>query len=105
MDLPMTGKCLLLQPAHDAMQYMIVETNRHGPAPVYARFRERGRMAPEGLIYVSSVVSADATRCFQLMECDDPRLLDQWMAAWSDLVAFEVVPVISSAEAALRFGR
>jgi hypothetical protein len=87
------------------MQYMIVETNRHGPAPVYARFRERGRMAPDGLTYVSSVVSADGMRCFQLMECDDARLLEEWMAAWEDLVAFEVVPVISSPEAALRFGR
>jgi uncharacterized protein DUF3303 len=87
------------------MQYMIVETNLHGPAPVYARFRERGRMAPDGLTYVSSVVSADGVRCFQLMECDDPRLLEEWMAAWRDLVAFEVVPVISSAEAALRFAR
>ena len=89
----------------DAMQYMIVETNIHGPAPVYARFRERGRMAPDGLVYVSSVVSTDGARCFQLMECDDPRLLDEWMAAWDDLVAFEVVPVISSADAAVRFGR
>jgi hypothetical protein len=87
------------------MQYMIVETNLRGPAPVYARFRERGRMAPEGLTYVSSVVSADGTRCFQLMECDDPRLLEKWMAAWRDLVAFEVVPVISSTDAALRFAR
>jgi hypothetical protein len=87
------------------MQYMIVETNLHGPAPVYARFRERGRMAPDGLTYVSSVVSADGVRCFQLMECDDPRLLEEWMAAWRDLVAFEVVSVISSAEAALRFAR
>jgi hypothetical protein len=86
------------------MQYMIVETNRYGPAPVYARFRERGRMAPVGLAYLSSVVSADGTRCFQLMECDDRRLLDEWVAAWDDLVAFEVVLVISSAEAALRFG-
>jgi hypothetical protein len=87
------------------MQYLIVETNRHGPAPVYARFRERGRMAPDGLTYVSSVVSTDGSRCFQLMECDDLRLLDEWMAAWEDLVAFEVVPVISSAEAAARFGQ
>jgi hypothetical protein len=84
---------------------MIVETNLHGPAPVYARFRERGRMAPDGLTYVSSVVSADGMRCFQLMECDDRRLLEDWMAAWDDIVAFEVIPVISSAEAALRFGR
>ena len=86
------------------MQYMIVETFVHGPEPVYARFRERGRMAPEGLRYVSSVVSDDGRRCWQLMECDDPALLDEWMRHWSDLVVFEVVPVISSAEAAKRFG-
>ncbi len=60
-------------------------------------------MAPDGLVYVSSVVSADGLRCFQLMECDDRRLLDEWMAAWDDLVSFEVVPVISSADAARRF--
>lgn len=86
------------------MQYMIIETFKHGPAEVYARFRERGRMAPAGLVYVSSVVSADGSRCYQLMTCDDPALLDGWMAAWSDLVSFEVVPVITSPEAAARFG-
>jgi hypothetical protein len=85
------------------MQYMVIETFRHGPAPVYARFGERGRMAPEGLTYVSSVVTADGARCFQLMECDDRRLLDEWMAAWDDLVAFEVVPMIGSADAARQF--
>jgi hypothetical protein len=85
------------------MQYMIVETFLHGPAPVYARFRERGRLAPDGLRYLSSVVSADGGRCFQLMECADPSLLEAWMRAWRDLVAFEVVPVVSSAEAASRY--
>jgi hypothetical protein len=86
------------------MQYLIVETFTQGPAPVYARFRERGRLAPEGLIYDSSVVTADGRRCYQLMTCDDPKLLESWMAAWSDLVHFEVIPVISSAEAAAQFG-
>jgi hypothetical protein len=86
------------------MQYMIVETFRDGPAPVYARFRERGRLAPEGLRYVSSWVSASGERCYQIMECDQRALLEQWIAAWTDLVAFEVVPVISSAEAAAAFG-
>lgn len=86
------------------MQYMIIETYIQGPGPVYARFRARGRMAPEGLQYVSSVVTADGSRCYQLMECDDRSLLDRWIAAWSDIVAFEVLPVISSAEAAARFG-
>jgi hypothetical protein len=87
------------------MQYMIIETFTRGPEPVYARFRQRGRLAPEGLRYVSSVVSADGRRCFQLMECEDPRLLDEWMAAWGDITSFEVVPVITSAEAAARYAR
>jgi hypothetical protein len=86
------------------MQYMIVETFTKGPEPVYARFQTKGRMAPEGLRYVSSVVTTDGTRCYQLMECDDRALLEEWIAAWSDLVVFEVLPVISSAEAAERFG-
>jgi len=86
------------------MQYMIVETFTSGPEPVYARFRAKGRMAPEGLRYIGSVVTTDGRRCYQLMECDDRTLLDQWIAVWSDLVAFDVIPVISSAEAAERFG-
>jgi len=83
---------------------MIVETFTNGAAPVYARFRERGRLAPHGLLYVSSVVTTDGLRCYQLMECDEPALLDEWIDAWSDLVSFEVIPVISSEEAAARFG-
>jgi Protein of unknown function (DUF3303) len=86
------------------MRYMIVETFTSGPEPVYARFHTRGRLAPEGLVYVSSVVDADGARCWQIMDCDDGALLDRWMAAWADLVHFEVVPVISSADAAARFG-
>lgn len=86
------------------MQYMIVERFRQGPTPVYTRFRDKGRQAPDGLTYVSSCVSADGTRCYQLMECDDPSLLEAWMTAWRDIVEFEVVPVISSAEAFDRFG-
>lgn len=86
------------------MHYMVVETFREGPAPVYARFRERGRMAPEGLRYVSSWVTTSGEQCYQLMECEDRAFLDEWIAAWADLVSFEVVPVMSSAEAAARFG-
>jgi hypothetical protein len=86
------------------MQYMIVEHFRNGPAPVYARFQERGRLAPTGIRYVSSWVTANGARCYQIMECDDPALLDTWIRAWHDLVEFEIIPVISSAEAAARFG-
>lgn len=83
------------------MLYMIVEHFRDGdPLPVYRRFRDRGRLAPEGLGYVSSWVTDDFSRCFQVMECGDPRLLEQWMARWRDLVEFEVFPVVTSADAA-----
>ncbi len=64
------------------------------------RFRERGRLAPDGLKYVSSWITADVTKCYQVMECDDRPLLNEWMAACRDLINFEVVSVITSAEAA-----
>ena len=79
---------------------MIVEHFRNGDAvPVYQRFRDRGRLAPEELRYVSSWVDEKLERCFQLMETSDRKLLDEWMANWSDIVEFEVFPVISSGEA------
>ena len=82
------------------MLYMVVEHFKHGDAlPVYRRFREQGRLAPEGLIYLSSWVDERLQRCFQLMETDDGNLLDQWIANWSDLVDFEVFPVMTSQEA------
>ena len=84
-------------------RYMIVERFKNrDPVPVYRRFRERGRLAPDGLTYVSSWVSAELDVCYQVMETSDPALLDEWLARWSDLVEFEVVPVIASAEAAAR---
>ena len=80
--------------------YMIVEHFRNGDAvPVYRRFRERGRMAPDGLNYISSWVDHDMARCYQVMEAPDRALLDQWMANWIDLVEFEVHPVMTSKEA------
>ena len=80
---------------------MIVEHfNNQDPVPVYSRFREQGRMLPQGLQYVSSWVDEKLDRCFQLMETDDRTLLDEWIARWNDLAAFEVYPVISSQEAA-----
>jgi hypothetical protein len=80
---------------------MVIETFLRGAEPVYARAAERGRMLPEGLLYLDSWVDArDRDRCFQLMETDDPSLFEPWIAAWSDLADFEVVPVIGSAEAA-----
>lgn len=83
------------------MHYMIIENFRNGDArPVYERFKARGRMAPEGLSYVDSWVTSDLRRCYQIMACEDPGLLRQWISAWEDLVEFEVHPVISSSDAA-----
>ena len=81
--------------------YLIIERFKNrDPAPVYRRFRDQGRMAPEGLSCVSSWVEHDLTTCYQIMQTADRGLLDQWMAKWKDLVEFEVHPVITSAEAA-----
>jgi hypothetical protein len=85
------------------MQYIILERFKNRDAvPVYQRFRDQGRLAPDGLKYLSSWVTEDLAACFQLMECADPALLEQWIARWSDLVDFEVSPVISSAQAVER---
>jgi len=83
------------------MLFMVIERFRDqdGKA-VYRRFRDKGRMAPEGLKYVSSWTSADLGRCFQVMECDDVALLQRWVAEWSDLVDFEIVPVTTGAATA-----
>ena len=85
------------------MHYLVIENFKgRDPVPVYRRFRERGRLAPEGLTYVSSWITDDLARCFQVMECADRALLDQWMSKWQDLVDFEVFPVVSSAEVQAR---
>lgn len=83
------------------MQFMIIENFRNQDAKaVYRRFRDKGRMAPDGLTYVASWVSADLGRCFQVMECDDVALLQRWVAEWSDLVDFEIVPVVAGKDTA-----
>jgi hypothetical protein len=80
---------------------MIIEHFKNDdPVPVYRRFRDRGRLAPNGLQYISSWVDEKLERCFQIMETDDRKLLDQWITNWSDIVEFEVFPVMSSKEAA-----
>ena len=83
--------------------FMVVEHFRNGQAaPVYRRFRQRGRMAPDGLTYISSWVTDDLATCYQLMEAADRALVDEWIHNWSDLVEFEVHAVITSQEAAQR---
>jgi hypothetical protein len=80
---------------------MVVEHYKPGAAPeIYRRARDRGRQLPAGLEYVDSWVDLEYSRCFQLMRTDDVTLFKAWIAAWSDLAEFEVIPVRTSAEAA-----
>jgi hypothetical protein len=83
--------------------YMIIEHFKNADAvPVYRRFAERGRMAPDGLSYVSSWVNEALTTCYQVMEAGDRALLERWIAHWSDIIDFEVHPVVTSKEALQR---
>jgi hypothetical protein len=83
------------------MLFMVIERFRNQDAKaVYRRFRDHGRMMPDGLGFVGSWVTADLDRCFQLMEADDITLLQRWCAAWSDLVEFEILPVVPGKDAA-----
>ena len=85
------------------MLYMIIEKFRNGdPHPVYQRFRDHGRLAPDGLEYVDSWVTDDLTMCYQVMRTTERALLDKWISNWSDIVDFEVIPVITSPEARAR---
>ncbi|MER7503373.1 DUF3303 domain-containing protein [Nonomuraea pusilla] len=83
------------------MLFMVIERFRDDDmVPVYRQVRDRGRLLPEGLTYVGSWVEPGFGRCFQLMECDDLRLLQQWVLQWRGLgVTFEIVPVVESADA------
>lgn len=83
------------------MLFMVIERFKNGQAEaVYQRFKERGRMLPEGLKYIESWTEENFDRCFQLMQCDDARLFDEWISHWQDLVDFEIIAVMSSKEAA-----
>ncbi len=79
------------------MLFMIIEkfVNRN-PKPIYQRFLDKGRLMPDGLIYKESWVEANFERCFQLMECDDLSLLQEWILQWQDLAEFEIVAVTDS---------
>lgn len=81
------------------MLYMVIEHFRDGAASkIYDRFRERGRMMPEGLGYVASWISDDLKTCWQVMETDDRERFEQWTRNWDDLMEFEIVPVRTSDE-------
>jgi Domain of unknown function (DUF3303) len=82
---------------------MVIERYKHGPQPVYDRAAANGRMLPSGLVYLDSWVDERSLECcFQLMETEEPKLLDEWIVKWRDLVEFDVIPVISSGDVAER---
>ena len=81
------------------MLFMVIERFKPGTIPtIYAQLRDTGRSLPDGLVYVDSWIEASFARCFQLMACDDARLLQAWVLQWGDLVDIEIVPVVPSAE-------
>ena len=83
---------------------MVIEKFRNQDADaVYRRLRNKGRMIPEGLTFISSWVTADLSRCFQVMDSDNVALLQEWVAQWSDLIEFEIVPVVEGKETAAAF--
>jgi hypothetical protein len=84
------------------VRYIVVEEFTHGAALIYERLEEKGRMMPEGLEYIDSWIDGSLTRCWQLMETEDPELFDEWTAKWHDLMTCEIFPVVDSAEAASR---
>jgi hypothetical protein len=87
------------------MLFMVIERFRNQDAKaIYRRLRDKGRMLPDGLAFVGSWVSADVGRCFQLMECDDVTRLQRWVAEWSDLIEFEIVPVVAGKDTAAARG-
>ena len=100
MKLPDNADLVEIPTDEAHMLFMVIEKYRDGdPKPVYRRFKEKGRMAPPGARHVFSWVTTDFERCFQVMDCDDRGVLDKWMANWSDIVEFEVIPIITSEKA------
>jgi hypothetical protein len=79
------------------MLFMVIERFRHrDPKPIYQRLRDSGRRMPAGLQFIDSWVEPSFDRCFQLMETEDARLLQKWVASWTDLMEFEILPVVHS---------
>jgi hypothetical protein len=87
------------------MLFMVIETFlNHDAKAIYGRLRDKGRQMPEGLTFIDSWVSVELGRCFQLMETNEVTLLQRWIAEWSDLMSFEVVPVVQSRQTAIALG-
>ena len=81
------------------MRFMVIEHFKGGdPGPAGDRFRQQGRLMPEGVTYEGSWLTPDGSRCFQVMSAPDRATLEIWIERWSDLVEFDVIPVLTSQE-------
>ncbi len=88
------------------MLFMVIERfNNRDPLPIYQRLREGNASLPNGITYISSWIEPNFDRCFQVVECNDLRLIQEWVLLWRDLISFDVVPVVSSAELRELIGR
>lgn len=82
------------------MLWMVIEKYYPGKVKLlYERFDEKGRLLPEGVKYVNSWIDEGITTCYQLMESETAENIQRWIENWDDLADFEVIPVITSAEA------
>ena len=80
------------------MLFMVMERFKGDAELIGDRFRRDGRMLPEGVTYHASWVDSTGVRCFQLMEAPHPESLTPWVSRWDDLIDFEIIPVLTSAD-------
>ena len=78
--------------------FMVIEHFQKNLAAVGERFRQKGRMLPDGVIYHASWLEPNGARCFQIMEAPTRELLDTWLDRWRDLVSLEVIEILTSAD-------
>ena len=85
------------------MLYMVIETFHPGKAGgIYERFDKKGRLLPDGVLYINSWIDMKIQTCYQVMEADSEKKLLPWINRWKYLADFEVVPVMTSKEAKSR---
>jgi hypothetical protein len=67
---------------------------------VVARFMETGGQPPAGVKLLSRWTDVAGGRGFTLTESDDPVASAKYAYAWSDLITFEMIPVINDEQLA-----
>lgn len=62
---------------------------------VRPRFKETGAPPPPGVDMLGRWHNAAGNGGFFLVETDDPVALARWLQEWTDVIDFEVVPVVT----------